>query len=39
MTETFADIRASVQALCRRFPGEYWRRLDAERAYPGGGYP
>ncbi len=34
VTETFADIRASVRALCRRFPSEYWRRLDAERAYP-----
>ncbi len=34
MTETFEDIRASVRALCAGFPGEYWRRLDAERAYP-----
>lgn len=28
------QIRASVRALCARFPGEYWRRLDRERAYP-----
>ena len=34
MTEAFADIRDSVGALCADFPGEYWRRLDAERAYP-----
>jgi len=30
-----ADIRESVRALCARFPGEYWRELDRERAYPG----
>ncbi len=29
-----APIRASVRALCGNFPGEYWRRLDRERAYP-----
>ncbi len=29
-----ADIRASVRALCADFPGEYWRALDRERAYP-----
>ncbi len=34
MTETYDDIRASVRALCADFPGEYWRRLDAERGYP-----
>ena len=32
--ETFADIRAGVRALCAGFPGEYWRALDRERAYP-----
>ncbi len=32
--ETFADIRDSVRRLCAAFPGEYWRGLDAERAYP-----
>ncbi len=32
--EDFPDIRASVQALCARFPGEYWRGLDRERRYP-----
>ena len=30
-----AQIRASVRALCADFPGEYWRALDRERAYPG----
>jgi len=32
--ETFADIRDGVRALCAKFPGEYWRALDRERAYP-----
>ncbi len=35
MTETpHAEIREEVAKLCARFPGEYWRRLDAARAYP-----
>jgi alkylation response protein AidB-like acyl-CoA dehydrogenase len=29
-----AAIRESVRALCADFPGEYWRALDRERAYP-----
>jgi alkylation response protein AidB-like acyl-CoA dehydrogenase len=29
-----AAIRESVRALCVDFPGEYWRALDRERAYP-----
>ena len=32
--EEFADIRDGVGALCAKFPGEYWRALDRERAYP-----
>jgi acyl-CoA dehydrogenase len=32
--DDYADIRESVRALCARFPGEYWRDLDRERAYP-----
>jgi Acyl-CoA dehydrogenases len=32
--ETFPDIREAVRKLCARFPGEYWRKLDADRAYP-----
>ncbi|HWV53727.1 acyl-CoA dehydrogenase family protein [Pseudorhodoplanes sp.] len=27
-------IRESVRALCADFPGDYWRALDRERAYP-----
>ncbi|MFH6782266.1 MULTISPECIES: acyl-CoA dehydrogenase family protein [Methylobacterium] len=38
MTETDAlrhpEIREEVAKLCARFPDEYWRRLDADRAYP-----
>src|SRR5713226_10245849 len=30
-----AAIRDGVKALCARFPGEYWREKDRERAYPG----
>ncbi|MGZ8308979.1 MAG: acyl-CoA dehydrogenase family protein [Rhodoplanes sp.] len=33
-TEAITDIRAAVRALCGKFPGEYWRRLDRERGYP-----
>ena len=29
-----AAIRESVRALCSNYPGEYWRALDRERAYP-----
>jgi acyl-CoA dehydrogenase len=28
------DIRAGVRKLCAQFPGEYWRGLDREAAYP-----
>ncbi|MEZ5572686.1 MAG: acyl-CoA dehydrogenase family protein [Halioglobus sp.] len=31
---TFPEIRAAVTALCARFPAQYWRELDAQRAYP-----
>lgn len=27
-------IRDMVAALCREFPGEYWRAVDRDRAYP-----
>ena len=33
-SDELAQIRESVRALCARFPGEYWRTLDRERAYP-----
>jgi acyl-CoA dehydrogenase len=32
--EDHAEIREGVRALCAKFPGEYWRALDRERAYP-----
>jgi alkylation response protein AidB-like acyl-CoA dehydrogenase len=32
--EDIAQIRDAVRALCAKFPGEYWRALDRERAYP-----
>lgn len=32
--ETDEQIRDVVRQLCADFPGEYWRKLDAERAYP-----
>ena len=28
------EIREEVAKLCAGFPGEYWRALDRERAYP-----
>jgi acyl-CoA dehydrogenase len=34
-SDDLAQIRESVRALCAKFPGEYWRKLDRERAYPG----
>lgn len=33
-SETYPEIRQAVAKLCARFPGEYWRRLDREMAYP-----
>jgi alkylation response protein AidB-like acyl-CoA dehydrogenase len=32
--DDIGQIREAVRALCAGFPGEYWRRLDRERAYP-----
>ncbi len=34
MVEKFTDIREAVAKLCAKYPGEYWRELDRERAYP-----
>ena len=31
---TQQEIAAAVRGLCERFPAEYWRRCDAELAYP-----
>jgi acyl-CoA dehydrogenase len=32
--DEFQDIREAVGKLCEQFPGEYWRKLDREMAYP-----
>jgi hypothetical protein len=34
MADEIEAIRGAVARLCQRFPGEYWRALDRERAYP-----
>ncbi len=33
-SEDHGEIREGVRKLCAQFPGEYWRKLDQERAYP-----
>ncbi|CAN7674895.1 acyl-CoA/acyl-ACP dehydrogenase [Bosea sp. LjRoot9] len=33
-TSDQTDIRDAVAKLCAGFPGEYWRKLDREMAYP-----
>ncbi len=32
--DKFPEIRAPVRALCGRYTGEYWRKLDEAREYP-----
>lgn len=32
--DNYSDIRGAVAKLCTDFPGEYWRKLDREMAYP-----
>src|SRR5260370_28786035 len=27
-------LRAGVLEICKRYPGEYWRELDAKRQFP-----
>jgi acyl-CoA dehydrogenase len=34
LVEPHTEIREEVKKLCARFPGEYWRKLDEQRAYP-----
>tara|TARA_B110000503_G_scaffold83644_1_gene127596 strand:+ start:180 stop:1331 length:1152 start_codon:yes stop_codon:yes gene_type:complete len=34
MTNSYQDIRESIQALCATFPAEYHRQIDEVRAYP-----
>ena len=33
-SETIAQLRDTVERVCKDFPGEYWREKDRERAYP-----
>jgi acyl-CoA dehydrogenase len=33
-TEEQRALRAGVLEICKRYPGEYWRELDAKREYP-----
>ena len=33
--DEFQEIRTAIRALCAAFPDEYFRRVDAERGYPG----
>ena len=30
----YSDLREAVSKLCSKYPGEYWRKLDREMAYP-----
>jgi acyl-CoA dehydrogenase len=32
--EPYEDLRQGVREVCARFPGGYWRELDAKREYP-----
>jgi acyl-CoA dehydrogenase len=34
LTDEQRALRAGVTEICRRYPGEYWRELDARREYP-----
>lgn len=33
-SDTQKEIAEAVRGLCARFPAEYWRRCDAQQAYP-----
>ncbi len=32
--QAHTELRDAVRDLCRKFDGEYWRKVDEERAYP-----
>ena len=34
LTDDQRALKAGVAEICKRYPGEYWRELDAQRAYP-----
>lgn len=33
LTEDYTDIRAAVAAICAKYPGSYWQKLDATGGY------
>src|ERR1700682_4479580 len=32
--DEYPELRESVRKICERYPGAYWRKLEAEQAYP-----
>ncbi|HEX3537648.1 MAG TPA: acyl-CoA dehydrogenase family protein [Stellaceae bacterium] len=32
--EDFPELRESVRKICEKYPGDYWRKLEAGQAYP-----
>ena len=34
LTDDQRALKAGVTEICKRYPGEYWRELDAKREYP-----
>lgn len=32
--QSYGDLRDAVSKLCAKYPGEYWRKLDRDMAYP-----
>ena len=34
MDDRHPELRTAIRDLCAKYPGEYFRRIDAERAYP-----
>jgi acyl-CoA dehydrogenase len=34
LTDDQRALKAGVSEICKRYPGEYWRELDAKREYP-----
>src|SRR3984893_4013912 len=32
--EDYPELREAVRKICQRYPGAYWRKLEAEQAYP-----
>ncbi|MDH5557611.1 MAG: acyl-CoA/acyl-ACP dehydrogenase [Alphaproteobacteria bacterium] len=32
--EDYPEIREAISRICQEFPGDYWRKLDADSAYP-----